>query len=118
MLNKTLDIAKSIPYIRGQQRVAAVALDKRGRVLASKTNSYIKTHPVQAEYAEKTGNPDKCFLHAEIRCIIAAQKVGEIHKIVVARAGKSGMMLPSKPCVICTMAIQEAGIKEVEYYEN
>ena len=118
MLNKTLDIAKSIPYIRGQQRIAAMTLDKRGRVLSCRTNSYVKTHPVQAGYAEKTGNCHKQFLHAEIAAIIAGQKFGEIHKIIIARVGKSGNMLPSKPCEICSLAIEEAGIKEVEYYET
>lgn len=117
MLNKTLDIAKSIPYIRGQQRIAAMTLDKRGRVLSCRTNSYIKTHPRQAEYAEKVDLCDKQFLHAEIAAIIAGQRLGEIHTIVVARSSKAGYHLPSKPCCICELAIKEAGIKEVIYYE-
>ena len=119
MLNKALELAKSLPYERGKQRVAAIAVDKRGRVLSAKTNSYTCTHPKQKHYAERAGNKHKNFLHAEIRCIISAQKVngGKIHKLYVARSNKVGEHLPSRPCCICQLAISEANIQEVIYYE-
>ena len=44
--------------------------DRKGNVLSIGQNSYIKSHPLQAEHAKLTGNEDKIFLHAEIHAIV------------------------------------------------
>ena len=115
MLDKALSIAKEIPYERGKQRVAAIVTDKRGRILAARTNCYTKTHPLQKEYAVMSGNPHRQCLHAELATIIAGQRIGKIHSIYVARSSKAGYHLPSKPCPVCQIAIREAGIENVYY---
>lgn len=106
--------AASLPYEKGKQRVYALCLDKRGRVVSEGANSYIKTHPMQAEYAEKAGKPDKAFLHAEMLALVRAYRMGvDVHTIVVGRVGASGEALPSLPCEICQLALTEAGIENI-----
>ena len=120
MLDKALSLASALPYKKGQQRVGAIATDKRGRVLAERTNSYTKSHPLQKAYSLKASeNEHKHYLHAEVATIIAAQRLngGKIHRLYVARSSKKGQHLPSKPCKVCAMAIKEAGVEGVIYHK-
>jgi tRNA(Arg) A34 adenosine deaminase TadA len=97
-------------------RIDAVITDKRGRVIASAGNSYEKTHPIQKKYAILAGCPKREFLHAEIRAIIKALKTEkELWKIEISRTDYIGNTRLAKPCKICELAIQEAGIKRIEY---
>lgn len=112
-LEKAKQLALETPYIKGRQRVAAIALDKRGRVISYGVNSYCKTHPEQKDLAEKVGNPDACFLHAEVAAIVKAKR--PIHKLVVARIGSTGEFLPSYPCPICLLAIKESEVLSLEF---
>lgn len=94
-------------------KLTALAFDKRGRLLSIGTNSYIKTHPVQAKYACKAKEDYKIYLHAEIDALIKAR--GKVHRLVISRLEKDGRNLPSKPCPICQLAIEDYGVAEVEY---
>jgi tRNA(Arg) A34 adenosine deaminase TadA len=84
-------------------------------LLASASNSYGKTHPIQARFAAQAGTPQKIYLHAEIAAIILALKKGTPHSIFVSRTLASGTTGLAAPCPICTLAIKHAGIKEVTY---
>lgn len=96
--------------------LTATIYDKHGIRLAEEHNSYTKTHPIQKEYAIKVGTPQREYLHAEIRAIIKALKKGVPYKIFISRVNpKNGNIGCAKPCPICELAIQEAGIKRVEY---
>lgn len=95
--------------------MTAIIYDKRGRVLSIGKNSYIKTHPYQAECAKKVGLPDKQFLHAEIHAIIRCKDLTRARKIVVSRFGAHGEPKNAKPCPVCISAIRAAGIKYVEH---
>ena len=77
-------------------------------------NNYTKSHPKQAMYAKRCGEPYKVYLHAEIAAIIKAK--GKGYKIKIERYNNKGEPLPSKPCPICELAIKEANIKLVEYF--
>ena len=98
-----------------QQCLTATVYDRNNRVLAVGTNSYTKTHPVQAKYAQRAGLPDKQFLHAEVQAIIKALKKGKPHSIHIERYNKNGAPLLAKPCPVCSLAIKEAGIRKVFY---
>lgn len=78
-------------------------------------NSYIKTHPRQAYYAEKVGLPSKIFLHAEIHAIVKCKNIEKAHKIVVLRFDSTGNPVNAKPCPVCESAIKETGIKVIEH---
>jgi deoxycytidylate deaminase len=96
-------------------KLTAMAFDKKGRLLSVGTNSYLKTHPVQAKYAKLANVEYKIYLHAEVAALIKAK--GKVHKLVISRLGKDGQFLPSKPCAICQRAIEDFGVVEVEFTE-
>lgn len=95
--------------------VTAIIYDKRGRVLSIGQNSYIKTHPLQAEYARSAGEPQKVFLHAEIHAITKCRDLSKAHKISVFRYLEDGSPADAKPCKICQKAVKKAGIEIVEH---
>lgn len=97
------------------QRIFAVCLDKKGRILSESSNRYDKSHPYQYECACHAGNDEAINLHAEIAAIIACKNKTKIHKLVIARVGNTGRELLAKPCPICQIAIRQANIKLVEY---
>jgi tRNA(Arg) A34 adenosine deaminase TadA len=97
------------------QDITAIIYDKRGKVLSIGKNSYVKTHPLQAKYANKVGLPEKQFLHAEIAAIVRCRDLSKAHKIEVYRIGRNGSLLLAKPCPVCETAIQASGIKHIEH---
>ena len=98
-----------------KQNITAIIYDKRGRILSIGKNNYIKTHPYQAELAQRVGLPDKKFLHAEVDAIIRCRDLKKAYRIVVTRVGRTGNLLHAKPCPICQSAILAAGIKHIEH---
>lgn len=98
-----------------RQNITAVIYDKRGRVLSVGQNSYTKTHPRQARLAARVGLKEKEYLHAELASIVRCKDLSKAHRIVVTRINKKGKFVNAKPCPICALAIQEAGIKVVEW---
>lgn len=96
--------------------IIAQVFDKRGRLLAQATNSYTKTHPLQAYFAEKVGHPQKEFLHAEIAALLKC-KDKQPHTLKVFRYGTGGFYRCAKPCVICQEAIFAFNLTEVWYSE-
>jgi len=102
--------------MRNKYELTATIYDKRGNVISRATNSYIKTHPKQKELAVKCGQPMRQSLHAEVLAIIRCLKTNKKpFKIRVERHNKIGEPMLAKPCVICELAIKEAGIKFIEY---
>lgn len=97
-----------------RQNITALAYDKRGRLLSVGRNSYVKTHPIQAKYARAVGKPTAIYLHAEVDALIRAPR--SVHKLVVSRKGAKGFLL-AKPCAICMSAINDYGVKLLEYTE-
>jgi deoxycytidylate deaminase len=95
--------------------MSAVIYDKRGRVLSVGKNSYVKTHPLQAEHARRAGEPYKVYLHAEIDAIVKCRDLSRAHKLVVFRFTEDGSPARAGPCKICQSAIKAAGIKYVEH---
>lgn len=99
----------------GKQALTAIIYDKRGRVVSVGENSYVKTHPLQALHAQKTGQPEKQFLHAEIHAIARCKDLTRAYKIFVSRWDRKGRPALAKPCVVCMSAINAAGIEIVEH---
>jgi tRNA(Arg) A34 adenosine deaminase TadA len=98
-----------------KQQITAVIYDKRGRVLSIGQNSYVKSHPWQAEMAERVGEPFKIFLHAEIASITRCRDLKRAHTIRIFRYNKEGKPVLARPCAICAEAIKVAGIKHIEH---
>ena len=98
-----------------RQQITAVIYDKRGRVLSVGQNSYIKTHPVQAHHAEKVGEPEKVYLHAEIHAITRCPDLTKAHRIFVTRWDRQGRAVLAAPCAVCRSAIEAAGIRQISH---
>lgn len=95
--------------------VTAIIYDKRGRVLSIGSNSYVKTHPLQADHARRAGEPNKIFLHAEVHAITRCRDITKAYRMAIFRYLEDGSPASACPCCICKSAIKEAGIKFVEH---
>lgn len=95
--------------------ITAIIYDKRGNVLSIGKNSYVKTHPLQAKYAEAAGEPFKVFLHAEIDAIIKLRSLKTAHKMVIFRYLEDGTPAKAMPCKICRQALAKTSIQIVEH---
>jgi tRNA(Arg) A34 adenosine deaminase TadA len=100
-----------------RQALIATIYSKRGRILSRGVNSYHKSHPLQHRFACAAGRPAAIFLHAEIHALTRLKDWSCAHRIVIERYSKNGDPLLAKPCEICILAIQEAGIEHIEYTE-
>jgi len=94
--------------------VSAFVYDKRGRLLSTGQNSYVKTHPLQARVAAEVGEPHKVFLHAEVAALLKCDWK-KAYRILVTRYGRSGRPLLAKPCKVCHQIIGMTNIKIVEH---
>lgn len=115
LIDKAVTLCEQNPPDKNQQRVAAIITDDKGNILSTGLNSYDKTHPLQAKYANRTDNHHHVFLHAEIAALVKNRSGEKASKIYVARLYKNGEYALAKPCPICSMAIKEAGIEEIIY---
>jgi deoxycytidylate deaminase len=95
--------------------LTAIIYDKRGKVLSIGKNSYVKTHPVQAEWARKAGEAYKQVLHAEIAAIIKCTNLAKAYRISVFRYKEDGSPANAKPCKTCAGAIAKTSIKIIEH---
>lgn len=95
--------------------VTAFVYDKRGSLLSVGRNSYIKTHPLQAHFAEKAGEPQRIYLHAEIHAITRLKDADRPYSIRVVRLNSEGKPVMAAPCKICAYALNQVGIKEIEH---
>jgi tRNA(Arg) A34 adenosine deaminase TadA len=95
--------------------VRAAIFNKKGRELAIAENNYIKSHPLQAKFAIKVGQPDRIYLHAELACLTKLKRKDKPYRILVERFKKDGSPGLAKPCAICDAALKAYGIKRVEY---
>jgi len=101
--------------VRKRFLIRAKITDRKGNVLSIAENSYSKTHPIQARFANDVGLYHRIFLHAEIAALIKLEKGSKPHKIQIERFHKDGKPANAKPCAVCDAAIRHWGIKYVEY---
>lgn len=96
-------------------RITATIFDRRGRVLSTGQNSYVKTHPKMARYAQQVGEPYKIYIHAEVDAIIRCRALERAYRISVSRTSRHGKPALARPCAACMRAIQDAGIRQIEH---
>jgi cytidine deaminase len=78
-------------------KVSAIALDKRGNVLATASNS--------PRFAKLCGG-----VHAEL-AVLRKAKVEAVRTVLIARVNKRGDLLPIDPCPTCSRVMGRLGIK-------
>jgi tRNA(Arg) A34 adenosine deaminase TadA len=95
--------------------ITARIYDKRGRLLTQATNNYTRSHPLQASFARKAGQPARIYLHAEIAALVKLRAAHSPYKMVVERLDKEGRSRLAEPCPVCKAAIKHWGIEKVEF---
>ena len=94
--------------------ITASAFDRKGNLIASKQNNYLRTHPLMKHFATLSGEIHKESLHAEITTLIAC-KDKQVHTLVVMRQDARGNLKLAKPCKTCQVAINAYNVKQVIY---
>jgi deoxycytidylate deaminase len=110
MLNRCIKKATQLEPKR--QRIFSIITDKHNRILATGTNSFTKSHSLQAYYCELANQPHKIFIHSELQALVRL-KGRKGKTIYIARVNKKNEPVPSLPCPICKLALRDAGIKEI-----
>lgn len=117
MLNRAIKVASENYFNKNRYNLCAIITDKKNKIISVGCNSYKKSHPTQAYFAEKVGQDNRIFLHAELDALIKIPYGKKPYSIFVARVNKKGKSLLAKPCPICSLAIKDAGIKNIYYTE-
>lgn len=100
--------------MKTRYNIFADVYDKDRICIGTGTNSYKKSHPLQAYFAKKVGRPEQIYLHAEIQAILRAREQ-KIKSIYVYSFDSFGNKRNAKPCPICMEAIKAFGIKKITY---
>lgn len=94
--------------------LVAKAFDRKGRLIATATNSYKKTHPLMLHFGKQVGCEDRVFLHAEVAALLKC-KDKEVYELHIERRKRNGEPGMAKPCPICERALLAFGVKKVSY---
>ena len=94
--------------------ITASTFDRKGNLIASRNNSYTKSHPLMKHFGTIAGESYRISLHAEIAAIIAS-KDKIIDSLVVTRYDCNGNFKIAKPCKTCQAAIKAYNIPNVYY---
>jgi len=109
LYRRTIEVALTSP---SRKQVGAILL-KKNNIIAEATNLEKKTHPIQARWEQRAGLHEKIYLHAEIAALVKCRD--DADTIIVARINSEGKLRNAKPCPVCAMALEEAGIRNVHY---
>ena len=113
MLNYTIKQCKQHSS-GGRVCCYAVAVDKRGNIIAEAVNDYSSSNRFQRHYAQAVGLGDKVYSHAETLLISRLYKTNKrCYAVYVSRVDADGNTKPASPCPICTRALEEAGITRI-----
>lgn len=112
LIEKAAEFCDEADSTAGSHRLAAILTDKKGNIISKGFNS-LKSHPIQAEYAEKVNKSEAIYLHAEISALVKCRK--DPHTIYITRLLKNGQKSMAKPCPICQLALKEAGVQRIVY---
>ena len=98
-----------------QQNVTAFVYDRKGTLLSTGRNSYLKSHPIQYRAAAAVNKPECIYLHAEVAALVKIKDWTKAHRIDVVRYMKDGTTGNAKPCPICSRIIGQTNIKIVNF---
>jgi cytidine deaminase len=112
LIRNLKDIASREEGVGWGYKLAACVLDKRGRVIEARPNSY-KTHPVAKEY-NGWGH-----LHAELNAVIASDLDDcSCCTVVVIRVHRNGNLACSRPCDGCRSFLEDRGFQSVVFVDE
>lgn len=113
------DKAKRISKKSNHYKTNIGAVLVLGNHIVSKGCNREKSHPRQYHYDCRTNYHGTQFkLHAEIDALISSGRVDLTDaEIYIYREDKNGLLANCRPCVSCTQALKDAGVKHI-YYTN
>lgn len=112
LLRDLKETAKDSQGVGWGYKLAACVLDKRGRAVSMRANTY-KTHPIAARY-NGWGH-----LHAEIHAAIAGGLDDyDGYSLIVIRVHKDGSLACSRPCDDCRRFMEDVGFESVVYCDE
>lgn len=106
-----LNIARLLATHSEERKKHGAVIVKSGRVVGTGFNKF-KNHPSNIEPELIKAH---CSRHAEQVAIHQAGIHARGATIYVARVNRQGFDRNSKPCIMCSMLIEQAGIKNVIY---
>lgn len=116
MFNLAVQLAVDLNH---RFRTVAVITDKCNRIVSVGTNSFLKTHTKQFQYAMELHQPDRIYLHAEIHAITKnLRRSSYFYSIYIIRIGQRGEIRLAAPCDLCRKAIMDVGIEEIFFTNN
>lgn len=118
MLEKAQEFASNLEYTKGQERLCTIITDKRGRVLSVGYNSYTDSCKMQRFYARVVGLDFCVFSHSEIDALNRLKDTDKPFRAYVARVNRKGLPLMAKPCKICSTALENFGVRVINYTEE
>ena len=97
----------------GNAKIGCI-LAYRNDIISISNNFNPKSHPLAKQYGK---NPFAIFPHAELKCLINAEKSGfsywEKSILYVVRVHKNGSIAMAEPCEGCKRAIQKFSVGQV-----
>lgn len=96
-----------------RHEIIARAYNRKGHLLSIGKNSYVRTHPLQANYGKRTGRPKAIFLHAEVAALLKARE--PVYRMEIIRLNAKGESVLAKPCDACALALKEFNVQEIVY---
>jgi len=104
---------------RKKFELLATCFDSKGRVICSRPNSYLKSHPEQKRFSIMAGMSDqRCVLHAETAALLASRNskgVSKVHSVLVQRFDSRGNPALAKPCLSCMLALKMFNVRVLRY---
>jgi len=107
------EIAAKNPH---KHRFGCVTTDAKNMVVATAENNPVKSHPLQARYADQVGLGKKIYLHSEIAALVKSRCNTPKHLYVVRMKADNTFGM-ARPCPVCMEAIKASGV-EVIYYSG
>ena len=92
--------------------ITAIIRDKKGHILSTGKNSYVKTHPMMHKYGKHIEEKAIC-LHAEVHAIVRCKDLDKAKTIEIYRTFGNGDVVLIKPCKICADAIKDVGLEVI-----
>lgn len=109
--------AKQVSKASTRKKAKIGAIIVIGNYIVSDGVSREKTHPIQYRYDRMMDyHSHRGNLHAEIDALISSGRTDLTGAdVYVYREDKNGDIANCRPCVSCTQALKDAGIKHVYY---
>jgi len=126
LINKYFNLAKNASMFSDYPKIHVGAIMVYKNKIISVGYNTQKTNPYQKDYNVYRGNNERKYdvdkqsnaLHAEMACIVSTKHLDidwSKVSVFVYREHKDGSISLSRPCMACSKALDERGIKDWYY---